>query len=167
MTSVLRSTRNTTKFNRLSPAKQSQVFPGSPAGWVFPGDKGVPRTLAPTRWNNFAPRFGLAYSFGDHDGALGKLLGKSGASSIRAGYTLTYASFEGATDFNEIGDAPFGNYTTQSEPTFAAPFTSRASGRIHPKSVPGCSPAQGSVTGAPGEWLSLRHVREFIPHSGV
>jgi hypothetical protein len=41
---------------------------------------------------------------------------------------MFYTAFEGATDFNEIGDAPFGNYTGQSESTFAAPFTNRASG---------------------------------------
>ena len=119
------------KYNEIQsiiPGEQSQVYPGSPAGWVFPGDKGVPRSLAPTRWNNFAPRLGLAYSFGDHEGAMGKMLGKSGASSIRAGYTLSYASFEGATDFNEIGDAPFGDFTGQPETTFAAPFTNRATG---------------------------------------
>ena len=119
------------KYNEIQsirPGEQSKVFPGSPTGWVFPGDAGVPRGLAPTRWNNFAPRIGLAYSFGDHEGAAGKLLGKAGTSSIRVGYTLAYASFEGATDFNEIGDAPFGNYTGQAESTFAAPFTNRASG---------------------------------------
>ena len=119
------------KYNEIQtiiPGEQSVVFPGSPRGWVFPGDPHVPRTLAPTRWNNFAPRIGLAYSFGGSDGAMGKLLGKAGSSSIRAGYTLSYSAFEGATDFNEIGDAPFGNYTGQSEPSFAAPFISRASG---------------------------------------
>ncbi|MBZ5613837.1 MAG: carboxypeptidase regulatory-like domain-containing protein [Acidobacteriia bacterium] len=119
------------KFNEIQtliPGEQSVVFPGSPKGWVFPGDPHVPRTLAPTRWNNFAPRIGLAYSFGDHDGAMGKILGKSGSSSIRAGYTISYSAFEGATDFNEIGDAPFGNYTGQNESRFAAPFTNRASG---------------------------------------
>jgi hypothetical protein len=119
------------KFNEIQsiiPGEQSKVFPGSPAGWVFPGDKGVPRTLAPTRWNNFAPRFGLAYSFGGHEGAMGKMLGKAGTSSIRAGYTLAYASFEGATDFNEIGDAPFGNFSGQNEPAFASPFITRATG---------------------------------------
>ncbi len=41
---------------------------------------------------------------------------------------IFYSTFEGATDFNEIGDAPFGNYTGQVEPTFAAPFTNRAAG---------------------------------------
>ena len=119
------------KYNQIQtliPGEQSVVFPGSPKGWVFPGDPHVPRTLAPTRWNNFAPRLGLAYSFGDHEGALGKLFGKSGSSSLRAGYALSYSAFEGATDFNEIGDAPFGDYTGQFGSTFAAPFTNRASG---------------------------------------
>src|ERR1700687_2118548 len=119
------------KFNQIQtliPGEQSVVFPGAPKGWVFPGDPHVPRTLAPTRWNNFAPRIGLAYSFGDHEGAMGKLLGKAGSSSIRAGYAISYSAFEGATDFNEIGDAPFGNYTGQSEPSFKDPFVTRASG---------------------------------------
>lgn len=119
------------KYNQIQtliPGEQSVVFPGSPTGWVFPGDPHVPSTLAPTRWNNFAPRLGLAYSFGDHDGVLGKILGKPGTTSVRAGWGIFYSTFEGATDFNEIGDAPFGNYTGQNEPTFAAPFTNRAAG---------------------------------------
>jgi hypothetical protein len=119
------------KYNQIQtliPGEQSVVFPGSPTGWVFPGDPGVPNTLAPTRWNNFAPRLGLAYSFGDYDGLLGKILGKSGTTSLRAGWGIFYSTFEGATDFNEIGDAPFGNYTGQSQPTFAAPFTNRSAG---------------------------------------
>ena len=119
------------KYNQIQtliPGEQSVVFPGSPTGWVFPGDPDVPSTLAPTRWNNFAPRLGLAYSFGDYDGLLGKILGKSGTTSLRAGWGIFYSTFEGATDFNEIGDAPFGNYTGQNQPTFAAPFTNRAAG---------------------------------------
>lgn len=119
------------KYNQIQtliPGEQSVVFPGSPLGWVFPGDPHVPSTLAPTRWNNFAPRLGVAYSFGDYDGLLGKILGKPGSTSIRAGWGIFYSTFEGATDFNEIGDAPFGNFTGQSEPAFAAPFTTRATG---------------------------------------
>src|SRR5579871_1846792 len=125
------------KYNEIQtiiPGEQSVVFPGSPRGWLFPGDPHVPRTLAPTRWGNFAPRLGLAYSFGDHEGFLGKLLGKPGESSIRVGYTFSYASFEGATDFNEIGDAPFGDYAGPGEPSFADPFTCRAT----------CAPGSGS-----------------------
>jgi hypothetical protein len=119
------------KYNEIQtliPGEQSLVFPGSPIGWVYPGDPGVPRGLAPTRWNNFAPRLGLAYSFGQHEGTLGKVLGKPGTTSIRLGWGMFYTSFEGATDFNEIGDAPFGNYTGQSEPQFASPFIQRGSG---------------------------------------
>ena len=119
------------KYNEIQtiiPGQPSIVFPGSPTGWLFPGDSGVPRSLAPTRWTNFAPRFGLAYSFGDHDGTLGKILGRPGSTSIRAAWGIFYTTFEGATDFNEIGDAPFGNYTGQSNPDFAAPFTNRSTG---------------------------------------
>ena len=46
------------KYNQLQTlvkGEQSQVFPGAPLGLVFPGDPGVPRSLAPAR-NDFAPR---------------------------------------------------------------------------------------------------------------
>ncbi len=150
------------KYNEIQtliPGEQSVVFPGSPKGWVFPGDPGVPRTLAPTRWNNFAPRFGLAYAMGDHEGLLGKLFGKAGASSIRAGYSLSFSALEGATDFNEIGDAPFGNYTGQNEPTFAAPFTNRASGQSVQNLFPVAPPpkhfsAKNPASGAPYDTLA-------------
>ena len=131
------------KFNQIQtliPGEQSVVFPGSPLGWVFPGDPHVPNSLAPTRWNNFAPRLGLAYSFGDHEGMLGKVLGKPGTTSIRVGWGMFYTSFEGATDFNEIGDAPFGNYTGQNQSTFAEPFRNRASGMPIPNLFPVAPP---------------------------
>jgi Carboxypeptidase regulatory-like domain len=121
------------QIETIIPGEQSVVFPGSPKGWVFPGDPGVPSSLAPTRWNNFAPRLGLAYSFGDYEGALGKILGKPGSTSIRVGYGKFYTALEGATNFNEIGDAPFGDFTGQfgqdgRGPTYAAPFTTRSTG---------------------------------------
>ena len=34
--------------------EQSVVFPTAPTGYVFPGDPGVPTTVAPTRDNNFS-----------------------------------------------------------------------------------------------------------------
>jgi hypothetical protein len=119
------------KYNEIQtiiPGLQSAAIPGSPTGWVFPSDPGVPSSLAPTRWNNFGPRLGLAYSFGDHQGALGKVLGKPGSTSIRVAYGLFYTALEGATNFVEIGDAPFGDFTGQFGSTYAAPFTNRASG---------------------------------------
>jgi hypothetical protein len=158
------------KFNEIQsiiPGQQSQVFPGSPAGWLFPGDKGVPRSLAPTRWNNFAPRIGLAYSFGGHEGAMGKFLGKSGSSSIRAGYTLSYASFEGATDFNEIGDAPFGDFTGQNETTFAAPFTNRATGVSIPNFYPVAPPPKGVSPSHPASGYPYDTLAEFLNAFGT
>jgi hypothetical protein len=116
------------EIQTIIPGEQSVVIPGSPKGWVFPGDPGVPSSLAPTRWNNFGPRLGLAYSFGDHEGALGKILGKPGSTSIRLGYGIFYTALEGATDFVEIGDAPFGDFSGQFGSTYAAPYTNRASG---------------------------------------
>jgi hypothetical protein len=158
------------KYNEIQsiiPGEQSQVYPGSPAGWVFPGDKGVPRSLAPTRWNNFAPRLGLAYSFGDHEGAMGKILGKPGASSIRAGYTLSYASFEGATDFNEIGDAPFGDFTSQNETTFAAPFTARATGASIPNFYPVAPPPKHVSPSHPASGYPYDTEAEFLNAFGT
>jgi hypothetical protein len=116
------------EFQTIIPGEQSVVIPGSPKGWVFPGDPGVPSSLAPTRWNNFGPRLGLAYSFGDHEGALGKILGKPGSTSIRVGYGIFFTAPEGATSFVEIGDAPFGDFSGQFGSTYAAPYTNRASG---------------------------------------
>ena len=49
------------KYNQLQTlvqGEQSQVFPGAPEGLVFPGDPGIPDSLAPPR-NNFSPRVGL------------------------------------------------------------------------------------------------------------
>jgi len=84
------------------------VYPGSPTGWVFPGDPGIPRGLGPVRYNNFSPRLGLAYSPSIDSGFLGKLTGGPGKTSIRAGFGRFFTTFEGATNFNANGDAPFG-----------------------------------------------------------
>src|SRR5260370_14280069 len=133
------------KYNQIQtliPGEQSLVFPGSPIGWVFPGDPGVPRGLAPTRWNNFAPRLGLAYSFGGHEGTMGKLLGKPGTTSIRLGWGMFSTSFSGATDFNEIGEAPFGNYTGQKQRSLASPFIKRGSAAVVSNTFPVASAPQ-------------------------
>ncbi len=53
------------KYNQLQTAvlgQQSVVYPGAPKGIVFPGDPGIPSTLAPTPYTNFAPRVGLAWA---------------------------------------------------------------------------------------------------------
>jgi hypothetical protein len=117
------------EIETIVPGLQSLTFPGSPLGWVFPGDPGIAKGLAPTRYDNFAPRIGLAYSPSISSGWLSKLTGGPGNFSIRAGYGKFYTTFEGATNFNEIGDAPFGYYYgSPAPPQFANPFITRGTG---------------------------------------
>jgi len=109
--------------------EQSVVFPGSPTGLVFPGDPGIPKTLAPTRYNNFGPRLGLAYSPDFSDGVLGKVFGGPGKTSIRAAYGIYYTSVEDLNLFYEVADAPFGLYWSSPGPVpFAEPFRNRLDG---------------------------------------
>jgi len=116
------------EIETIIPGEQSVVFPGSPTGWVFPGDPHVPSTLAPTRYNNFAPRVGIAYSPAGN-GGWDKITGGPGNFSLRAGWGKFYTTFEGATNFNEIGDAPFGYfYGSPAPPQFANPFITRSNG---------------------------------------
>lgn len=124
------------QLETLVPGLQSKVYPGAPTGWVFPGDPGIPRTLAPTRYNNFAPRVGLAYSPDAKTGWLAKLTGGPGQTSIRLGYGMFYTSFEGATDFNEIGDPPYGFYYLGTAPSFAQPFLNRGTGKSQGQRFP-------------------------------
>ncbi len=117
------------KIQTLIPGEQSQVFPGAPLGLVFPGDKGVPKTLAPTRYNDFAPRFGIAYTPSATEGLLGKLIGGPGTTSIRAGYGIFYEDIADAGLFVEIGDAPFGNnWQAPTPPLLATPYIDRSTG---------------------------------------
>jgi len=130
----------------------STRFPGSPTGWVFPGDPGIPSTLAPTRYDNFAPRVGLAYSPSSDSGIVKALTGGPGKSSIRAGWGKFYATFEGATNFNEIGDAPFGAfYGSPVPPEFVTPFVDRATGNIEGQRFPVALP----TTGTPINWANF------------
>jgi hypothetical protein len=109
--------------------EQSVVFPNSPKGLVYPGDPGVPKTLAPTRYNNFGPRLGLAYSPDFSDGVLGKVFGGPGKTSIRAAYGIYYTSIEDLNLFYEVADAPFGLYWSSPTPVdFAEPFRNRQNG---------------------------------------
>jgi hypothetical protein len=109
--------------------EQSTVFPHSPTGLVYPGDPGIPKTLAPTRYNNFGPRIGLAYSPSFSDGILGKVFGGPGKTSIRAAYGIYYTSVEDLNLFFEVADAPFGLFWTSPGPVdFGEPFRNRVDG---------------------------------------
>src|SRR5579871_1456637 len=137
------------KYGQLETLVQglnSTRFPGSPTGWVFPGDPGIPSTLAPTRYNNFAPRIGLAYSPSADSGLLAALTGGPGRTSIRIGWGKFYSTFEGATNFNEIGDAPFGAfYGSPVPPEFVTPFVDRGTGHVEGQRFPVPLPTTNTV----------------------
>jgi hypothetical protein len=115
---------------------QSVKFPNSPTGWVFPGDPGIPRTIAPIRYGNFAPRLGLAYSPNVSGGFLGKLFGGPDQTSIRVGYGIFYSAFEGGYDFSVIGDAPYGAFYSANAPSFDVPYQNRGSGTLNQNPFP-------------------------------
>ena len=64
------------KYNQIQtfiPGPQSVVYPTGPAGFVYPGDDGIERTLSPAR-HKFSPRVGVAYVPSFSDGPLKALL---------------------------------------------------------------------------------------------
>jgi hypothetical protein len=117
--------------------EQSVVFPTAPLGYVFPGDHGVPTTVAPTRYDNFSPRLGLAYSPHWTNAFLEKLTGGAGNSSIRAGFGRFFTAIEGQVLAFETGNAPYGlTYDSPEPPLFANPLTGAETGTLYPQEFP-------------------------------
>ena len=121
--------------------EQSRAFPGAPLGLVYPGDPGVPRTMAPTGYHNFAPRLGLAYSPSFSGGILRKITGGPGKSSVRVGYGMFYTELEGVS--LQIGQpfTPYGLfYYSPLPPLFATPYVDLATGDSEGQRFPGAFP---------------------------
>jgi hypothetical protein len=79
-----------------------------PTGLVVPGDKGVPPGMTSTYYKAFAPRIGIAYSPNFDSGAMGKLFGNNGKTSIRAGWGLFYNPIEELVMAQFGAEPPFG-----------------------------------------------------------
>ena len=142
------------KYNQLQTfvlGEQSQVYPNAPQGIVFPGDPGIPSTLAPTKWDNFAPRFGISYSPAFNDGILGKIFGGEGKSSIRAGFGVFYSAFEGLSAGIMSACAPYGyDYdSTGGRPLFNEPFVSATTGLSNGQPFPSPAPPFGASVSSP------------------
>lgn len=149
------------EFEALKPGCQSKTFPGAPTGWCFPGDPGIPTTLAPTRYNNFAPRLGVAYSPHADSGFFHKLLGGVGETSIRAGFGIYYSSFENRILEQESGDAPFGYWWQPSVlPEFTTPFVVRTTGQNEGQRFPVPVPPLNASPSNPDNSLNWA---QFLP----
>jgi len=113
------------KYGRLTapvPGLQSTKFPDSPEGNIVPGDPGIPSTISPTRWNDFAPRIGVAWA------PSGGFWGED-KTSIRASFGVYYLGAADNGNFGVIGDAPWGLYWQSPQPTeFASPYITRSTG---------------------------------------
>ena len=143
------------KFNQLQTlvlGQQSVVYPGAPAGLVFPGDPGVASTLAPAKRTNFAPRAGLAYS-------------PDAKTSIRAGYGVFYTAFEGLSAGIMSSNPPYGyDYDSFAPPVFATPFVTAASGDNVGQRFPSPIPALGASAKNPNTTVDWS---QYLPITGV
>jgi hypothetical protein len=107
------------KYNQIQtvvPGEQSVLYPNAVNGLVVPGDPGIPSTLSPSKYHNFAPRIGIAYS-------------PNVKTSIRASYGIFYTAFPGLTAGIMYGVPPYGyNYLSPEPPLFSTPFINAADG---------------------------------------
>jgi len=123
-----------------------------PTGLVVPGDPGVPGGMTQTYYKAFAPRIGIAYSPNSTSGALGKLFGANGKTSIRAGWGMFYNPMEQLVLEQFGAEPPFGGSTFLPSTFFNTPFVAQ-NGTINP------NPFSGILSPKPGtaqDWSSFR-----------
>jgi len=138
------------RIQTFVPGVQSKIYPDSPRGFVFPGDPGIPSTLAPTQYNRFAPRLGIAYSPSATEGIAGKIFGGPGKTSIRIGGGLYYTAIQDQSLFVEVGDAPFGLFYVSPVPVYLEePYKNRTT---PPSPVGNRFPFTIPPAGATGIW---------------
>ncbi len=133
------------KYNQISTfvaGAQSAVFPGAPTGILYPGDPGIPATLAPVDKLDLSPRIGLAWTphggNGSGSGDLSsRLLGAPGATSVRASFGMFYTAIDAAAISVLAANAPYGTtYTSPAPPLFATPFVTAADGTNYGQPFP-------------------------------
>ena len=146
--------------------KYTVVFPGAPAGILFPTDPGVPRTLAPPGNLDFAPRVGVAYSpQASTDTVLGKILGGPGETSIRAGFGIYYTAIEALSVGVLAGNVPFGiTYSSPAPPLFATPFITAANGENLGQAFPAALAAGKVSSSNPNAAINWT---QFEPITGI
>ena len=143
------------KYNQVPTfvlGQQSQVFTTAPAGIVYPGDAGIPRTLVPAR-NRFSPRLGLAWS------------PDTGKTSLRAGYGIYYSAIQGNTLAFDEPQPPYGlSYTSPGPPLFATPFITAADGSFAGNPFPLTFPRLNTSVAHPEKGIDFS---VFVPIAGA
>jgi hypothetical protein len=116
------------RVQTFRPGQVSTIFPCSsdpsecPTGLVVPGDKGIPKGLTKTYYKSFAPRVGMAWSPGAKEGALSKIFGGPGKTSVRAGFGIFYNPVEQLVLEQFSAEPPFGGSTFVFNTLFNTPF---------------------------------------------
>lgn len=79
------------QLSTFRPGAQSTLFPLATPGLLYPGDAGLPFNIVGTRYDNFAPRLGVAWDvFG------------TGKTSVRAGAGIYYIPLTRGITFNRF-----------------------------------------------------------------
>jgi hypothetical protein len=157
-------------LNAIDWGVQSTVYPDSPTGWIFPGDKGLPNTISKTPHDNFSPRLGINWSPNPSGGMLERLLGGPDKTSIRAGAGLYYTAIQDQPAFWTIGDAPFGLfYQSPTQVYFSTPYEDRRHDNDPGQRFPFTPPKPGDpinwatylpIGGSPG--VALDNVTPYV-----
>ena len=160
------------KVQAFRPGQRSTIYPGipgndaagvTPLGIVFPGDKGVPNGLTQTYYKAFAPRLGLNWSPGTHDGWLAKLTGGPSKTSISLGYGIFYNPIEQLVLEQFSAEPPFGGSESISNSFLQMPFVGQ-SGSIHPNPFNGVkNPTRGTALDW-SQYLGTTYFGDFQPH---
>ena len=154
------STYSVQYFNNLlfpnATCANTGVFP---TGLVVPGDTGVPPGLTQTYYKAFAPRIGIAWS-----------PGKSGKTSIRAGWGMFYNPIEQLVLEQFSAEPPFGGSTLIFGTLFNTPFYAQSNfqypNAFNPQGGE-FTGIQNPVPGQPVDWSIFRPILlfgEFQPH---
>jgi hypothetical protein len=153
------------EISTFSAGAQSVVFPGAPAGILYPGDPGVSRSLAPAG-NEFSPRFGISYTpHPSSNSGAERLFGEGGKTTFRAGFGMYYTAFEATTLGVLAANAPYGTtYTSPVPSLFQNPFITASTGQNLGQQFPVQLSPTGVSRSNPNANINWA---QFIPISGI
>jgi hypothetical protein len=124
-----------------NPGQKSTAFPNAPIGLVFPGDRGVPNSLATNSYGYFEPRVAIAYQ-------------ASSKTAFRAGFgmftaPLPYSAYNHVADVTPFSPTYTLNGSTTNPINFSNPWAGFAStggvSPFPPFAYSGLAPAANST----------------------